>query len=182
MNDSSKSQPDPGEVDEAGDLARARALLAAIVDSSEDGIVSKTLEGIVTSWNAGAERLFGFTAEEMIGQPITRIIPKELHPEEERILAHLRAGKRLERFETERLHKDGRRLRISLTVSPIRDQSGKVIGAAKVAHDVTTLRDREAQLRQLVASREELLDSERAARAHAEHLSHVKDEFLATLS
>src|SRR5579871_1990372 len=96
---------------------RTRALLAAIVESSEDGIVSKTLEGIVTSWNQGAERLFGFSACEMVGQSILRIIPSELHGEEARILAQLRQGQRLERYETDRIHKDGHRLRISLTVS-----------------------------------------------------------------
>jgi PAS domain S-box-containing protein len=170
-------------LDEAAiELTSARALLAAIVESSEDGIVSKTLDGIVTSWNAGAERLFGFTAAEMIGQSIKRIIPTELHGEEDRILAQLRRGQRLERYETERLHKDGRRLRISLTVSPVLDDSGNIIGAAKVAHDVTALRQHEAQLKQAAADREQLLESERAARAEAERLSHVKDEFLAMLS
>jgi PAS domain S-box-containing protein len=166
----------------ATELTRTRALLAAIVESSEDGIVSKTLEGIVTSWNAGAERLFGFTAAEMVGQSIKRIIPSELHKEEDHILAQLRLGKRIERYETERLHKDGRRLRVSLTVSPVLDDSGNIVGAAKVAHDVTALRQHEAHLKQAVADREQLLQSERAARAEAERLSRVKDEFLATLS
>jgi len=158
------------------------ALLAAIVASSEDAIASKTLEGIVTSWNQSAERLFGFTKEEMIGHSILRIIPPELHHEEDRILAELRRGNRIERYETERLHKSGRRLHISLTISPIRDTSGTIIGAAKVAHDITELRERQAQLTQIAADRELLLQSERAARAEAERLSRLKDEFLATLS
>lgn len=164
------------------DAFRTAALLAAIVASSEDAIASKTLQGIVTSWNQAAERLFGFTREEMVGQSILRIIPPELHPEEERILAELRRGHRIERYETERVRKDGRRLHISLTIAPIRDASGNIIGAAKVAHDVTELRERQAQLRQVAADRELLLQSERAARAEAERLSRLKDEFLATLS
>jgi PAS domain S-box-containing protein len=164
------------------ETSRTAALLAAIVASSEDAIASKTLQGIVTSWNQAAEHLFGFTGEEMIGQSILRIIPPELHDEEVRILSELRAGNRIERYETERVHKDGRRLNISLTISPIRDSSGTVIGAAKVAHDITELRQRQAQLKQFAADRESLLHSERVARAEAERLSRLKDEFLATLS
>lgn len=122
------------------ELDRLRALLAAIVVSSEDAIASKTLDGIVTSWNQSAERLFGFTAEEMIGQSILKIIPPELQHEETAILTKLRAGERIERYETVRVHKGGARLDISLTISPIRDRTGKVIGAAKIAHDITARR------------------------------------------
>lgn len=168
---------------------RARALLSAIVEFSEDAIVSKTLEGVVTSWNAAAERLFGFSAAEMIGQPITRIIPQELQHEEVEILAKLRKGERIERYETTRVRKDGQMLQISLTISPIRNSTGTIVGAAKIAHDITARRraerdllEREAQLSRLVAERELLLESERSARSHAERLSHLKDEFLATLS
>jgi PAS domain S-box-containing protein len=150
-------------------------LLSAIIASSEDAIASKTLEGIVTSWNAAAERLFGFTAEEMIGQSILRIIPAELYPEEDRILGEIRRGRRIERYETARLRKDGGRIHISLTVSPILDSSGHIVGAAKIAHDIT-------KLRALGADREILLESERSARAQAERMSRLKDEFLATLS
>lgn len=170
-------------------IDRARALLAAIVTSSEDAIISKTLDGIVTSWNIAAERLFGFSATEMIGQSITRVIPDDLQYEETEILAKLRRGERIDRYETIRLRKDGQKLEISLTISPIRDGSGKVVGAAKIAHDITARRraerellDREAQLSKLVAERDFFLESERAARSEAEHLSHMKDEFLATLS
>jgi PAS domain S-box-containing protein len=170
-------------------IDRARALLAAIVTSSEDAIVSKTLDGIVTSWNVAAERLFGFRADEMVGQSITRIIPENLQHEEVEILAKLRRGERIERYETARLRKDGQKLDISLTISPIRDGSGKVVGAAKIAHDITGRRraerellEREAQLSKLVAERQFFLESERAARSEAERLSHMKDEFLATLS
>lgn len=165
-----------------GDLQRMRALLAAIVESSDDGIVSKTLEGVITYWNKGAERLFGFTAAEMIGQPILKIIPEDLHHEERRILSQLRQGQRIERYETVRLHKSGRQLRISLTISPVRNAAGTIVGAAKIAHDVTTLRQREQDLQRIVAEREQLLNSEREARSSAERLSQLKDEFLATLS
>ena len=171
------------------DPERVRALLAAIVAFSEDAIVSKTLEGIVTSWNAAAERLFGFSAAEMIGQSILRIIPENLQYEEADILAKLRRGERIERYETVRVRKDGQPLEISLTISPIRDSSGRIIGAAKIAHDITarrraerTLREREIELSKLVAEREQILQSERAARSEAERLGQVKDEFLATLS
>lgn len=115
------------------DLAR----LAAIVSSSDDAIVSKTLQGFITSWNAGAERIFGYTAEEMLGRHITTIIPPELHAEEERIIAQLARGERIEHYETVRIAKDGRRVDISLTVSPIRDSHGRVVGASKVARDVS---------------------------------------------
>jgi PAS domain S-box-containing protein len=179
----------PTELTTEDDPERARALLAAIVASSEDAIVSKTLEGIVTSWNEAAERLFGYSASEMIGQSITRIIPEHLQYEEVDILAKLRRGERIERYETVRVRKDGERLEISLTISPIRDASGRVVGAAKIAHDITArrraerqLQEREAQLSKLVSERDFILQSERAARAQAERLSHVKDEFLATLS
>ncbi len=173
----------------ADEAERARALLAAIVTSSEDAIASKTLDGIVTSWNEAAERLFGFTAEEMIGQSITRIIPEELHYEEDEILAKLRRGERIERYETVRVRKDGQKLDISLTISPIRDLRGIIIGAAKIAHDITPrkrsereLKEREDQLAKVAAEREFFLESERVARSEAERLSHMKDEFLATLS
>jgi PAS domain S-box-containing protein len=115
------------------DLAR----LASIVSSSDDAIIAKTLQGFVTSWNAGAERIFGYTADEMMGRHITTVIPPELHKEEERIIAQLARGERIEHYETVRVAKDGRRLDISLTVSPIRDSSGEVVGASKVARDVT---------------------------------------------
>lgn len=120
--------------------------LAAIVSSSQDAIVSKTLDGIITSWNEGAARIFGYDAQEMIGQSILRIVPPELHDEEADILARLRRGERIEHFETIRVTKDGRRVNISLTVSPLRDRRGFVVGASKVARDVTDRkRNEEAQ-------------------------------------
>jgi len=171
------------------ELEHARARLAAIVESSEDAIVSKTLDGIVTSWNAAAERIFGWKAEEMIGQPILKLIPEELQYEEAQILAKLRAGERIERYETVRKRKDGERLDISLTISPVRDKHDVIVGAAKIAHNITArrraekeLRAREAELDALARERAQVLESERAARTEAERLSRMKDEFLATLS
>ena len=118
----------------------ASARLAAIVASSDDAIVSKTLDAIVTSWNASAERLLGYTAEEMIGQPILRVIPPERQHEEDLILARLRAGERIEHFETVRVTKGGRRLEVSLTISPVKDSAGRIIGASKVMRDISERR------------------------------------------
>ncbi len=117
------------------DLESAR--LAAIVVSSDDAIISKTIEGRITSWNAGATRIFGYDASEMIGESILRIIPPELHGEEKEILARLQRGEHIEHYETTRVAKDGRRVDVSLTVSPLRDRSGKVVGASKVGRDIT---------------------------------------------
>ncbi len=111
--------------------------LAAIVESSDDAIVSKTLDGIITSWNPAAERLFGYTASEMEGTPITRIIPDDRLEEEPRIIEQLRAGKRVEHFETKRRRKDGQLIDISLTISPLKDINGNVIGASKIARDIS---------------------------------------------
>jgi PAS domain S-box-containing protein len=124
--------------------------LAAIVSSSDDAIVGKTLEGVIISWNAGATRIFGWTAEEMVGQPILRIIPPELHHEEREILAKLKRGERIEHYETVRVTKDGRAIDISLTVSPIRNQTGEIIGASKVARDVTERRNAERAQRLMI--------------------------------
>lgn len=119
------------------DTVELRARLAAIVDSSDDAIVSKTLDGVITSWNRGAERLFGYTAAEAVGRQIFLIVPEDRREEEEDVLARLRRGERIDHFETVRQAKDGRRLTISLTVSPIRDAEGRIIGASKVARDIT---------------------------------------------
>src|SRR5262249_26259723 len=117
-----------------------RARLAAIVDSSEDAIVSKTLDGTILSWNAGAERLFGYSQEEAVGQPITLVIPPDRLDEEREILAKLGRGERIEHFETVRVAKGGRLIDISLTISPVRDANGRVVGASKVARNVTEKR------------------------------------------
>jgi two-component system sensor kinase FixL len=127
------------------------AQLAALVSSSDDAIVSKTLDGTITSWNAGAANILGYQADEMIGQPITRIIPPELHQEEKQILARLHRGERIQHYETVRLAKDGRRVDISLTVSPLFNQSGKVVGASKVARDITERKLAEQALRETAA-------------------------------
>ena len=116
---------------------KAIGLLASIIDSSDDAIVSKTLEGIITSWNRGAERLFGYTAKEAIGQPISMIIPLDRRDEETQILGRLRQGERIDHFDTVRVRKDGTKLDISLTISPVRDAAGKIIGASKIARDIT---------------------------------------------
>jgi PAS domain S-box-containing protein len=115
----------------------SRFRLAAIVDSADDAIISKDLSGIVTSWNAGAQRMFGFTAEEMVGRPIRRIIPDELQYEEDEILRKLRAGERLEHYETTRRKKNGESLDVSVTISPIRNGAGYVTGASKIARDIS---------------------------------------------
>jgi len=119
------------------------ARLAAIVASSEDAIISKTLDGRVTSWNAGATRIFGYEAEEMIGQPITKLIPPELYKEEVDIVAKLQAGERVDHFDTERIAKDGRRINVSLTISPLRDRTGRVVGASNVSRDISDRRQSE---------------------------------------
>lgn len=114
-----------------------RSRLAAIVESSDDAIASKDLNGIIRSWNAAAARLFGWKAEEIIGRSVLTIIPPELQAEEPEILRKLRAGDRIEHYETQRLHKDGHRLDVSLTVSPIKDLRGRVIGASKILRDIS---------------------------------------------
>lgn len=123
--------------------------LRALRRSYDDAIVSKTLDGVITSWNEGAVRVFGFEAAEMIGRSILRVIPPELHEEETQILGRLRRGERIEHFETDRVRKDGQRIRISLTVSPVRDASGRIIGASKIARDVSERR-RAEQHRELL--------------------------------
>jgi PAS domain S-box-containing protein len=144
---------------------------------------------IVTSWNSGAERIFGYTAEEMIGTSIMRLIPPDRLEEEREILSRIRRGERSDHFETVRLAKDGRRLNLSMTISPIMDATGHVIGASKVARDISERKKAEEALKKAMeeaeaANRErlQLLDSEREARSQAERASRMKDEFLATLS
>jgi len=151
----------PAAADEA-------VLLAAIVESCEDSILSKALDGRILSWNAAAERTFGYTAEEAIGQPITLIVPPELHAEEYDLLEKLRRGERIRHFETTRLAKGGRRVPISLSVSPVRNSRGEIVAAANVSRDIS----------QWKATEEALRRSEEALRE--EHRR--KDNFLATLA
>ena len=152
-----------------------RQRLAAIVDSSDDVIVSKTLDGIITSWNHSAERLFGWTAAEAIGKHITLIIPDDRLSEEDEVLRRLRRGDRVDHFETVRRRKDGSLLDISITVSPVRDGSGRIVGASKIARDIT-------ERRRVEQERDELLAREQRARSDAEAANRAKDDFLVTLS
>ncbi len=126
----------------------SRFRLAAVVDSADDAIISKDLNGIINTWNDGARRMFGYTADEMIGQSILRLIPVELHYEEAAILSRLRAGERVDHFETRRTRKDGSTIELSVTISPIMDGSGRVIGASKIARDISDRRRMERLLMQ----------------------------------
>ncbi|HWB01686.1 MAG TPA: ATP-binding protein [Verrucomicrobiales bacterium] len=153
----------------------AEHLLAAIVDSSDDAVVSKDLNGVITSWNKSAERIFGWTAAEAIGKSVTMLIPPDRIDEETVILGKLRKGERVEHFETVRVRKDGRLFNVSLTISPVKDSSGTVVGASKIARDITEHTQYVAELKRL---QEEAVVSAR----EAERQSRIKDEFLATLS
>ena len=155
------------ERDKANQLLTAR-LLASIVETSNDAIISKSLDGIIQTWNAAAERLFGFTAEEATGRHISLVIPPDRLAEEEQIIASLKAGKRIEHYETERLRKNGQLFEVSLTISPIKDDSGNVVGASKIARDITERKRIEHDLQLLAAN---LSDADRR-----------KNEFLATLA
>jgi PAS domain S-box-containing protein len=150
-----------GTADPPDRLEREALRLAAIVSSSDDAIISKDLNGIIQTWNRGAERIFGFTPEEVIGKSITIIIPDERLAEETEVLSRIRAGLSVDHFETVRRRKDGGLVDISLTVSPVRAPDGTVVGASKIARDVT---------------------EQRRLRAAAEEASRLKDEFLAVLS
>jgi len=123
-------------------LSRDRAVqhYAAIVESSDDAILSKDLEGVITSWNGGAQRLFGYTAEEAVGKSVTIIIPTNRHDEEPMILERVRRGERIDHYETVRQRKDGSLVDISITVSPIKDEKGEITGASKIARDITQLK------------------------------------------
>ena len=149
--------------------------LTAIIESADDAIISKTLEGIITSWNKGAERIFGYTADEVVGKSVTILIPEERQHEEPVTLAKLRRGERIEHYETVRVRKDRSLVDISLTVSPIRGADGTIIGASKIARDISERRQAEEE-------RARLLAHEKEAREEAEEANRLKDEFLATLS
>jgi two-component system sensor kinase FixL len=128
-----------------GSQARARAradqaLLASIVDSSDDAIVGKTLQGVVTTWNTGAVRMFGYRADQMVGHTLERLFPPGLFPEEADILARVGRGERIQHYETTRVRKDGQEIEVSVSISPVRDEAGRVVGASKIARDVTEQR------------------------------------------
>jgi PAS domain S-box-containing protein len=146
----------------------AELLYEAIVDSSDDAIVSKDLHSTIKSWNKGAERIFGYLAEEMIGESITKLLPPDRLDEEGKILARLHRGERLEHFETRRQRKDGRVIDVSLTISPIRNSEGVIVGASKIARDIT---EQKAALRKIAETHEQLQRADR-----------LKSEFLTTLS
>jgi PAS domain S-box-containing protein len=139
------------------DTNEAAYRLAAIVTNSDDAIVSKDLNGIVMSWNPGAERLFGFTSEEMIGQSIRKIIPDDLQSEEDHVLSLLRRGERVDHFETVRQRKDGSKVPISLTVSPVKDGSGRIIGASKIARDISDKKAAEEAIQRSMALKDQFL-------------------------
>ncbi len=155
------------EQERAAQLHTAR-LLAAIVESSDDAIISKSLGGVIRSWNAAAQRLFGYTADEAIGRHISLVIPQERIAEEDQIIASLKAGQRIDHFETVRQRRDGQQRQVSLTVSPIKDDAGTVVGASKIVRDITERKRLEDDLRQLAA--------------HLSEADRRKDEFLATLA
>ena len=164
-------------------------LLAAIVQSSDDSIISRTLDGIITSWNTGAEQLFGYSAAEAVGQHISLIIPPERRMEEQQILSQLRAGKSVDHFETVRRHKDGRLIDVSLAVSLIYDASGQIAGVSKMARDITKRKQTEERLKStlneiITAKRmaEEALETARIEREKADIANRAKTEFLANMS
>jgi PAS domain S-box-containing protein len=163
------------DITERKQAQEAEAHLAAIVESSDDAIISKDLNSIITSWNRGAERLFGYTAQEAIGQPITMLMPPDRIDEEVGILERIRRGESIDHYETVRRHKDGTLLQISLTVSPMTDRNGRITGASKIARDISERKQAEVE-------REQLLASERHALERAEAEARMKDEFLASLS
>ena len=145
-NAPAESLPTPFIADSNYLRLQAPSLLAAIVDSSDDAIVSKTLNGIITSWNKSAERIFGYPAEEAIGSPITLIIPHDRWDEEADIILKIKRGERVDHFETIRARKDGSLLNVSVTISPVKDESGRIVGASKVARDITVRRENEKAL------------------------------------
>ena len=190
--------------------ASPQAWLAAIVESSDDAIIGKTLDGIIRSWNAGARRMFGYEAHEIIGRSVRTLIPPELQHEEDEIVARLTRGERVDHHETSRMRKDGSCVEVSLSVSPIRDQSGRIVGAAKIARDITEAKrlqraerefgeqmqnlatELEQQVEEGQSLQEELeqsneqllqaLEEAREARLEAEHANAAKSQFLATMS
>jgi PAS domain S-box-containing protein len=157
---------------QAGD---AIGQLAAIIESSDDAIVSKDLNGVIMSWNKGAEKLFGYAAEEVIGKSIMIVIPPDRANEETRVLESIRSGKKIDHYETVRLRKNGSLVEISLTVSPIRDKSGNIIGASKIARDISERKRTEEKIARL-------LTEEQSAREVAQNATRAKDQFIALVS
>jgi len=174
-------------------LQNERMLMAAIVESSEDAIVGNSLEGVVTSWNQAAERIFGYPAAEMIGQSALALIPPEFHDEKEMVLATIRRGESLEHFETERVCKDGSRIDVAFTVSPIHDKEGHIFGVSMIARDITERKQAEAEIRKLNADLEQRVLTRTAdlntanqaltrAKFQADAANIAKSAFLANMS
>ena len=149
-----------------------RERLAAIVDSSDDAIIGHTLEGIITSWNRGAEQLYGYSPEEVVGQPLTLLVPSDLFDDFPHLLERLQRGERIDHYETQRLHKDSTRLDVSLTISPIRDSTGRIIGASKIARDITARKQAETA-RHFLAEASTLLASSLDPATQLEQLAHL---------
>jgi PAS domain S-box-containing protein len=184
------------DITEDTQAEESRALLASIVESSDDAILSKDIEGIILSWNQGAERLYGYSAQEVIGRPVSLLASPERADDFPRIMGTLRRGERVDHYETERLRKDGRIVQVSLVISPIRDASGQIVGASDIGRDITERKQLEEEREQLLASEQaarkeaeqahtlsgEMLRREQAARQQAEEASRLKDEFLAIVS
>ena len=183
---------DAPKTDQVADLKSpelAPYWLASLIESADDAIISKTLDGIITSWNNGAQRIFGYTAEEAIGQPVTMLIPPDHIDEEPAILKRLRRGDRIEHYETVRVTKNGKLIDISLTVSPIIGPNGQIVGASKIARDITEQRQaRKALAAAYEAAKQARAEAEQAASEkerlyyQAEESSRLKEEFLATIS
>ena len=190
----------PGRPGENLFATNPEAWLAAIVESSDDAVVGKTLDSVIRSWNAGATRVFGYSAAEAIGQPIYLIIPPERYEEEPRIIEQLMRGERIDHFETVRVRKDGTEIDVSISVSPIRDESGRVIGAAKVARDISEAKrlqrlerehaqkvqelatELEAQVAEGEQLQEELEQQVEEAQTLQEELEQTNDELIRALA
>lgn len=156
----------------AGTVEDQARWLAAIVESSDDAIIGKNLDGIIMSWNTGAERIFGYLAEEVIGKSITILIPSDRYNEEPAILERLRRGERIDHYETVRQRKNGSLIDISLTVSPVRGTDGRIIGASKIARDITERKQSEAQIAILAREAEHRAKNILATVLATVHLSH----------
>lgn len=173
MRKQAKSSPEMKEIGPNASL-HPHQLLAAIVECSDDAIISKNLQGNVTTWNAAATRIFGYAPEEIIGQSILLLIPEELHNEEDLILRKVKAGERVEHYETTRIKKGGERVEVSITISPIRDENGRIIGASKLARDISGHK----QMERLLIQSEKLAATGRMAATIAHEINNPLDSVM----